>query len=78
MEIISSTASTAACAPAACDANWDKSTVGAVLNVLDFNCFLPRFAAGESYAHCDNSTVEPVLTVLDFNCFLNRFAAGCP
>jgi hypothetical protein len=61
-----------------CYANCDGSAVAPVLNVLDFNCFLNRFAAGESYANCDGSTVTPVLNVLDFNCFLNRFAAGCP
>jgi hypothetical protein len=63
---------------AACYANCDGSTVAPVLNVLDFNCFLNRFSAGESYANCDGSTVAPVLNVLDFNCFLNRFSAGCP
>jgi hypothetical protein len=61
-----------------CYANCDASTVDPVLNVLDFNCFLNRFAAGESYANCDGSTVPPALNVLDFNCFLNRFAGGCP
>jgi hypothetical protein len=61
-----------------CYANCDGSTVEPVLNVLDFNCFLNSFAAGQSYANCDGSTVEPALNVLDFNCFLNRFAAGCP
>ena len=59
-------------------ANCDQSTVAPVLNVLDFACFLNRFAAGESYANCDNSTTPPVLNVLDFSCFLNAFAAGCP
>jgi hypothetical protein len=63
---------------AACYANCDGSTAAPVLNVLDFNCFLNRFAGGESYANCDGSTAAPVLNVLDFNCFLNRFAAGCP
>jgi hypothetical protein len=48
------------------------------LNVLDFNCFLDRFTAGDAYANCDQSTAPPVLNVLDFNCFLNRFTAGCP
>jgi probable HAF family extracellular repeat protein len=64
--------------PAPCYANCDASTTAPVLNVLDFNCFLNRFAAGASYANCDGSTTPPVLNVLDFNCFLNRFAAGCP
>jgi hypothetical protein len=61
-----------------CYANCDGSTVQPVLNVLDFNCFLNRFSAGDTYANCDGSTVPPVLNVLDFNCFLNRFSAGCP
>jgi hypothetical protein len=61
-----------------CYANCDGSTAAPILNVLDFNCFLNRFAAGTSYANCDESTAAPVLNVLDFNCFLNRFAAGCP
>jgi hypothetical protein len=63
---------------AACYGNCDESTTEPVLNVLDFNCFLNRFSAGESYANCDGSTTEPVLNVLDFNCFLNSFSAGCP
>jgi sugar lactone lactonase YvrE len=62
----------------ACYANCDQSTAAPVLNVLDFNCFLNRFSAGDSYANCDQSTAAPVLNVLDFNCFLNRFSAGCP
>jgi hypothetical protein len=61
----------------ACYANCDGSTIAPILNVLDFNCFLNRFSAGESYANCDQSTVPPVLNVLDFNCFLNSFTAGC-
>jgi hypothetical protein len=64
--------------PAACYANCDGSTLPPALNVLDFNCFLNSFAAGNAYANCDGSTVVPVLNVLDFNCFLNRFSAGCP
>jgi hypothetical protein len=63
---------------AACYANCDSSAVAPVLNVLDFNCFLSRFAAGDPYANCDGSTAAPTLNVLDFNCFLNRFAQGCP
>jgi hypothetical protein len=61
-----------------CWANCDNSTIAPVLNVLDFSCFLNKFAAGDAYANCDNSTVAPVLNVLDFACFLNKFAAGCP
>jgi hypothetical protein len=63
--------------PAACYPNCDGSSVAPILNVLDFNCFLNKFAAGDTYANCDGSTVPPVLNVLDFNCFLNKFAAGC-
>ncbi len=61
-----------------CYANCDNSTTAPVLNVLDFACFLNRFAAGDPYANCDGSTTPPVLNVLDFACFLNAFAAGCP
>ena len=60
-----------------CYANCDLSTSPPALNVLDFSCFLNRFAAGHPYANCDGSTTAPVLNVLDFSCFLNRFAAGC-
>ena len=62
----------------ACYANCDGSTTPPALNVIDFACFLNRFAAGEAYANCDGSTTPPVLNVLDFACFLNAFAAGCP
>ncbi len=61
-----------------CYANCDASTTAPVLNVLDFSCFLNKFAAGDVAANCDRSTVPPVLNVLDFSCFLNQFAAGCP
>ena len=60
-----------------CYANCDGSTTAPALNVLDFACFLNKFAAGDTYANCDNSTIPPTLNVLDFACFLNRFAAGC-
>jgi hypothetical protein len=60
-----------------CYANCDNSTNTPALNVLDFSCFLNRFAAADPYANCDNSTNPPVLNVLDFSCFLNKFAAGC-
>jgi hypothetical protein len=60
-----------------CYANCDGSTIGPVLNVGDFTCFLQRFAAGDSYANCDASTTAPSLNVGDFTCFLQRFAAGC-
>jgi hypothetical protein len=61
-----------------CAANCDCSVVPPVLNILDFNCFINRFTAGDAYANCDHSTQPPVLNVLDFNCFLNHFTAGCP
>ncbi len=63
---------------AGCYANCDGSTTPPILNVLDFTCFLNRFAAGNALANCDHSTTPPVLNVLDFTCFLNAFAAGCP
>jgi hypothetical protein len=63
--------------PSTCYPNCDQSTTAPFLNVLDFNCFLNKFTAGDSYANCDNSTTPPILNVLDFNCFLNRFTAGC-
>jgi hypothetical protein len=64
--------------PGPCYPNCDASTTPPVLNVLDFNCFLNAFSAGNTYANCDGSTTPPALNVLDFNCFLNRFSAGCP
>ena len=64
-------------APQVCYPNCDNSTTPPILNVLDFSCFLNKFAAGDPYANCDNSTTPPVLNVLDFSCFLNKFAAGC-
>ncbi len=60
-----------------CYANCDGGTTAPVLNVLDFSCFLNKFAAGDPYANCDGSTTVPVLNVNDFSCFLNKFAAGC-
>jgi hypothetical protein len=60
-----------------CYANCDGSTTIPFLNVLDFSCFLNKFAAGNTYANCDGSTTPPTLNVLDFSCFLNKFAAGC-
>jgi hypothetical protein len=62
----------------ACYANCDGSTAAPVLNVLDFTCFLQRFAAADPYANCDQSTAAPMLNVADFTCFLQKFAAGCP
>ncbi len=62
----------------ACYANCDCSTTSPALNVLDFGCFLNKFAAGSPDANCDGSSSPPILNVLDFGCFLNKFAAGCP
>jgi hypothetical protein len=61
-----------------CYANCDGSTATPVLNIIDFTCFLQKFAAGDPYANCDQSTVPPVLNVVDFTCFLQKYAAGCP
>ena len=63
---------------ALCYPNCDNSTTAPTLNVLDFACFLNKYAAGDPYANCDNSTTPPVLNVLDFACFINRYSAGCP
>jgi hypothetical protein len=63
---------------APCYANCDGSTVAPVLNIIDFTCFLQKFAAGDPYANCDQSTVAPVLNVIDLTCFLQKYAAGCP
>jgi hypothetical protein len=60
-----------------CYANCDQSTSEPILNANDFQCFLNKFAAGDSYANCDGSTAPPVLNANDFQCFLNNFAAGC-
>ncbi len=70
-------ASTTARVAVGCYANCDASSTPPRLNVLDFTCFLNRFAAGDPWANCDNSTVSPALNVLDFGCFLNQFSAGC-
>jgi hypothetical protein len=68
-----------------CYANCDGSSTAPMLNVLDFNCFLNRFAAGLSgdplslvYANCDNSSTVPALSAADFACFISAFTAGCP
>ncbi len=64
--------------PQPCYANCDGSTTTPMLDVMDFACFLNKYAAGDTYANCDQSTTPPVLNVLDFACFMNAFAAGCP
>src|SRR5262249_25117110 len=46
-----------------CYANCDGSTQAPVLNILDFTCFLQKFAAGDPYANCDGSTQAPTLNV---------------
>ncbi len=60
-----------------CYPNCDGSTGTPSLTSNDFQCFLNRFAAGDTYANCDASTGTPTLTANDFQCFLNSFAAGC-
>jgi hypothetical protein len=66
------------CTPApSCYANCDGSTGSPLLTSNDFQCFLNKFAAGDTYANCDGSTGTPLLTSNDFQCFLNKFAAGC-
>lgn len=61
-----------------CTANCDLSAGTPVLTSNDFQCFLNRFAEGDSRANCDQSTGTPALTSNDFQCFINAFAAGCP
>ncbi len=61
-----------------CSANCDNSVTTPLLTVNDFQCFLNKFAAGDSYADCDGSTLPPILTANDFTCFLDRYAEGCP
>ncbi len=70
------TATTSSCTDP-CYANCDGSTTTPRLTANDFQCFLNRFAAGESYANCDGSTATPALTANDFQCFMNKYAAGC-
>ncbi len=60
-----------------CYANCDGSTTPPMINVLDFSCFLNKFASGDMAANCDGSTTVPQLNVLDFACFVNTYAAGC-
>jgi hypothetical protein len=63
--------------PNACYANCDRSTILPYLNINDFQCFLNKFAAGDSYANCDSSTAAPILNANDFQCFLSNYGAGC-
>jgi len=63
--------------PGGCYPNCDGSTIGPMLNVADFICFINRYAEGDPYANCDGSTAAPVLNVADFVCYMSRFAAGC-
>ncbi len=61
-----------------CYANCDGSAGTPVITANDFQCFIDRFAAGDSYANCDGSTGTPRLTSNDFQCFINKVAGGCP
>ncbi len=63
--------------PPVCYANCDASSGSPTLTANDFQCFLNKFAAGETYANCDASSGSPTLTANDFQCFLDKFAAGC-
>ncbi len=65
-------------ADSACYANCDGSHGSPILNVLDFVCFLQKYASGDPGANCDGSTAPPVVNAGDFMCFINRYAAGCP
>ena len=67
----------AASGPTSCYPNCDQSTGSPLLTANDFQCFLNKYAAGDTYANCDGSTGTPILTANDFQCFLNKFAAGC-
>ena len=58
-----------------CYANCDNSTRSPRLNVLDFMCFLNKFAARDPYANC---TVDATIDMADFTCFMAKFAQGCP
>jgi hypothetical protein len=69
-----------------CPADCDGISEPPAANVLDFACFLNKYAVGTGmdphyqrylYINCDRSTSEPMLNVADFACFLNAFAAGC-
>jgi hypothetical protein len=61
-----------------CYANCDGNVTWPLLTVMDFTCFMQRFAQGDPYANCDGSTAPPVLNVADFTCFMQKFAMGCP
>ena len=63
--------------PFPCYANCDDSTGSPRLSANDFQCFINKYASGDSYANCDGSSVTPVLTANDFQCYLDRYAAGC-
>ncbi len=74
---INATAWTPSLVPANCYANCDGSGAAPVLNANDFQCFLNKFAAGDSYANCDGVCQPGCLTPNDFQCFLNAFSVGC-
>jgi len=63
--------------PPLCYANCDGSAVQPLLTANDFQCFMNKFAAGDSNANCDGSVQVPILTANDFQCFMNAFAVGC-
>jgi hypothetical protein len=67
----------APCSGLGCYANCDQSTACPTLSANDFQCFLNRFAAGNTWANCDGSSNQPVLNANDFLCYLNVYAAGC-
>jgi hypothetical protein len=60
---------------AQCYANCDNSQTPPRLNVLDFSCFLNRYARGDALADCNQ---DRAINIGDFSCFLQRFGAGCP
>ncbi|MBX3376583.1 MAG: hypothetical protein KF678_06215 [Phycisphaeraceae bacterium] len=63
--------------PVPCYPNCDGSTGSPLLTANDFQCFLNKYASGDTYANCDGSTGNPLLTANDFQCFLNKYAGGC-
>ncbi len=63
--------------PLGCYPNCDHSTTNPYLTANDFQCFLNKFSAADSFANCDGSAVLPILNANDFQCFLSKFGAGC-
>jgi hypothetical protein len=58
-----------------CPANCDNSGGLPILTPNDFQCFLDRYASGDTRANCDQ---VGGLTPNDFQCYLNAYTAGCP